>query len=83
MKAAIDCFDVHTHSSAVSCRVVIPHRNGCWPNLCWVLADDITMIVTKALADDREALAKNDPAVLKQACETVVPPSSLMMPPAL
>lgn len=46
----------------------------------WMLAepvlgvgkDDITMIVDEgASADDREALAKNDPAVLKQACETV------------
>lgn len=46
----------------------------------WLLAepflgvgnDDITMIVDQgASADDREALAKNDPAVLKKACETV------------
>lgn len=34
--------------------------------------DDITMIIDQgASADDREALAKNDPAVLKSACETV------------
>ncbi len=46
----------------------------------WLLAepflgvgnDDITMIVDQgASADDREALLKNDPAVLKTACETV------------
>jgi ABC-type transport system substrate-binding protein len=34
--------------------------------------DDITMIVDQgASADDREALLKNDPAVLKSACEKV------------
>ena len=46
----------------------------------WLLAepflgvgmDDITMIVDEgASADDREALLKNDPAVLKAACEKV------------